>query len=187
MVKKINEFGATVHTLLKQGYSQSWIAHQLKVKRQRVNYWASHPLKTQQFKKKLPEQYIKRIIEFARNKTTSIMSSSRIMRYINLVLKRDNLNINVSKAIVCRILKNEFGKPRKIRRVFYLNSKQKEQRLKFCEEILNRGITWEQIFFSDETKIEMGSYVNDYIRLSEENKDKIKKGDEEAFKLINRE
>ncbi len=33
----------------------------------------------------------------------------------------------------------------------------------------------------------MGSYVNDYIRLSEENKDKIKKGDEEAFKLINRE
>ena len=69
MVKKINEFGATVHTLLKQGYSQSWIAHQLKVKRQRVNYWASHPLKTQQFKKKLPEQYIKRIIEFARNKT----------------------------------------------------------------------------------------------------------------------
>ena len=47
MVKKINEFGATVHTLLKQGYSQSWIAHQLKVKRQRVNYWASHPLKTQ--------------------------------------------------------------------------------------------------------------------------------------------
>ena len=115
------------------------------------------------------------------------MSSSRIMRYINLVLKRDNLNINVSKAIVCRILKNEFGKPRKIRRVFYLNSKQKEQRLKFCEEILNRGITGEQIFFSDETKIEMGSYVHDYIRLSEENKDKIKKGDEEAFKLINRE
>ena len=53
MVKKINEFGATVHTLLKQGYSQSWIAHQLKVKRQGVNYWASHPLKTQQFKKKI--------------------------------------------------------------------------------------------------------------------------------------
>ena len=82
-------------------------------------------------------------------------------------------------------VKNEFGKPRKIRRVFYLISKQKEQRLKFCEEILNRVITWEQIFFSDETKIEMGSYVNDYIWVSEENKDKIKKGDEEAFKLLN--
>ena len=53
IVKNINEFGATVHTLLKQGYSQSWIAHQLKVKRQRVNYWASHPLKTQKFKKKI--------------------------------------------------------------------------------------------------------------------------------------
>ena len=75
------------------------------------------------------------------------MSSFRIMRYINLVLKRDKLNISVSKATVCRILKNEFGKPRKIRRVFYLNSKQKEQRLKFCEEILNRGITWEKFSF----------------------------------------
>ena len=60
MVKKINEFGATVHTLLKQGYSQSWISHQLKVKSQRVNYWASHPLKTQQFKKKNCQNNISR-------------------------------------------------------------------------------------------------------------------------------
>ena len=58
MVKKINEFGATVHTLLKQGYSQSWIAHQLKVKRQGVNYLASH--QTQQFKKKNCQNNISR-------------------------------------------------------------------------------------------------------------------------------
>ena len=41
-------------------------------------------------------------------------------------------------------------------------------------------------FFSDETKIELGAYINDYIRLSKENKNKFKKGDEEAFNLINR-
>ena len=46
MVKQINTFGATVKTLFAKGYSQSWIARRLKVKRQRVNYWALHPLKT---------------------------------------------------------------------------------------------------------------------------------------------
>ena len=51
MVKQINTFGATVKTLLAKGYSQSWIARRLKVKRQRVNYWALHPLKTTQTKK----------------------------------------------------------------------------------------------------------------------------------------
>ena len=44
MVKQINVFGATVKTFLEKGYSQSWIATKLKVKRQRVNYWALHPL-----------------------------------------------------------------------------------------------------------------------------------------------
>ena len=47
MVKQINIFGATVKTFLEKGYSQSWIAKKLKVKRQRVNYWALHPLKTE--------------------------------------------------------------------------------------------------------------------------------------------
>ena len=51
MVKKINAFGATVKTLLEQGYTQSWIAKKLRVKRQRVNYWATHELKTEQTKK----------------------------------------------------------------------------------------------------------------------------------------
>ena len=41
------------------------------------------------------------------------------------MLKRDKMNITVSKATVCRILKKEYGKPRKIKKVFYLNQKQK--------------------------------------------------------------
>ena len=48
-----------------------------------------------------------------------------------------------------------------------LKFKAKGADTKICEEILNRGITREQIFFSDETKIEMGSYAHDYIRVSE--------------------
>ena len=150
MVKKINTFGAMVKTLLQKGYSQSWIATKLKVKRQRVNYLASHLLKAEQIKKrKLPDKYIQKIIGLAKDKTTSTMSSARITKYINLMLQRDKMNMTISKSTVCRILKKEYGKPRKIKKVFYLNQKQKEQRLKFCQMILEKGIKGEQIFFTD--------------------------------------
>ena len=187
MAKKINTFGATVKTLLLKGYSQSWIASKLKVKPQRVNYQATHPLKTEQTKKrKLPDAYIQKIIALAKGKTTSSMSSYRIMKYINLKLERDKMNMKVSKATICRILNKEYDKPRKIKKVFFLNKKQKEERVKFCKMILDKGIKGEQIFFTDETKIEMGPYVNDHIRLSKDSKEKLKKGDEDAFDLINR-
>ena len=52
--------------------------------------------------------------------------------------------------------------------------------------ILDRGITGKQIFFTDEIKIEKGFYINDHIRLSKDNQEKLKKGDENVFKLINR-
>ena len=31
----------------------------------------------------------------------------------------------------------------------------------------------------------MGSYINDHIRLSKDNQEKLKQGDENVFKLIN--
>ena len=126
MAKKINTFGATVKTLLLKGYSQSWIALKLKVKRQRVNYWATHPLKTEQTKKrKLPDNYKQKIFE--------------LVKY-------------------------------KIKKIFFLNKKQRDERVKFCKMILEKEIKGEQIFFTDETKIEMGAYINDHIRLPKNSK-----------------
>ena len=176
MAKKINTFGATVKTLLLEGYSQSWIARKLKVKRQRVNYWATHPLKTEQTKKrKLPDTYIQKIIELTKDKTTSSMSSYRIMKYINLKLAKDKMNMKVSKATICRILNKEYGKPRKIKKVFFLNKKQKDERVKFFKMILEKGIKGDQIFFTDETKIKIGAYINDHILLSKDSNEKLKK------------
>ena len=63
---------------------------------------------------------------------------------------------------------------------------QKRQRIEFCEKMLKKGIKGRNIFFSDETKIDMGSYFNDSIRLTKENKEKLKKGSQEVFNLINR-
>ena len=94
--------------------------------------------------------------------------------------------MKVFKKTVCRILNKEYGKPRKIKKVFFLNKKQKDERVKFCKMILEKGIKGEQIFFTDETKIEMGAYGNDHIRLSKDSKEKLKKGDEGVFDLINR-
>ena len=47
MVKKLNELGVTIKKLLDQGFSQIWIARKLKIRRQKVNYWAKNPIKTE--------------------------------------------------------------------------------------------------------------------------------------------
>lgn len=41
-------------------------------------------------------------------------------------------------------------------------------------------------FFTDEKQIKLGSYTNDFIRLSEENEKKLKIGDEEVLDLMRR-
>ena len=52
--------------------------------------------------------------------------------------------------------------------------------------ILDKGIKGEQVFFTDETKIEMSSYINDHIWLSKENKKKLLVGDEDIYELVNK-
>ena len=173
--------------MLEKGYSQIWIARKLKVKKQRVNYWAKTPLKTvQNRRRKLDNKYIEEIINLASDQTTSSMSSTKIARIINKKLKEDGLAKSIHNSTVCRILKQKYGKPRKIKRVFFLTKRQKTERVAFCREILKRQISGKQILFTDETKIELGSFINDSIRVSEETKEKLKKGETEAFEKLNR-
>ena len=163
------------------------IARKLHINKQRVNYWVKTSIKTVQYrKKKLPQKYIDKIISLARNQTTSSMSSRKIASLMNEEFKRDNINITISKDSVNRYLKAEFGKPRKIRKVFHLTNKQKKERVEFCESMLEKDISGIQIMFTDETQIKTGSFIKDSIRLSPENKEKLKTGKKEAFELINR-
>ena len=55
------------------------------------------------------------------------------------------------------------------------------KRKKFCKMILDRHIKAEQMFFSDESKIELGSFTRDSIRL-----DPQKKIDSDRYNLLNR-
>ena len=43
------------------------------------------------------------------------------------------------------------------------------------------GISGNQIMFTDKTQIKIGAFIKDLIRLSPENKEKLKKGKKEAF------
>ena len=187
MVKKSNAIATTIKTLLENGMRPIEIARKLHISKQRVNYWVKTPIKAVQYrKKKLDKKYIDKIISLARNQTTSSMSSRKIASLMNEELKRNNLDITISKDSINRYLKAEFGKPRKIRKVFHLTNKQKKERVEFCKKMLEMGISGKQIMFTDETQIKTGSFMKDSIRLSAENKEKLKTGKKEAFELINR-
>ena len=116
------------------------------------------------------------------------MSSNKISNIINKKLKEDGTNLSITKMTVCRIFNKELGKPRKIKRVFYLSKKNKMKRVEFCKKMIEKNISGKNILFTDEAIIDMGCYyIHDSIRLSDDNKKKLKKGDKEAFKLINKE
>ena len=83
--------------------------------------------------------------------------------------------------MVNNYLREYFGKPRKIRKVFYLSDENKRKRFEFCKKILEKNIKPEQLFFSDESRIELGSFTNDSIRLGP----KIE-WNEDKYNLINK-
>ena len=62
------------------------------------------------------------------------MSSNKISNIINKKLKEDGTNLSITKMTVCRILNKELGKPRKIKRVFYLSKKNKMNELNFVKK-----------------------------------------------------
>ena len=156
MVKQLNKIGNTVKIFLAEGFSQIWITRKLGITKQRV--WAKHPFKPFQLRRrKLEDKYINKILDLAKDQTTSDMSSARIASQINKDLEKDGKNITIHKATICRILNKELGKPRKIKKVFYLTQKQKQKRVDFCQDMLKKNISGEKIIFTDENRIEMGS------------------------------
>ena len=87
----------------------------------------------------------------------------------------------------CRILNKNMGKPRKIKKVFSINNIKKEKRIKFCNKIKELGLNGKDIFFTDECIMDLSPFVNEKIRLSKENSEKLKKGDPEALNLVSKE
>ena len=98
----------------------------LNLSKQKVNYWAHHDTDSvKKRKKKFRNFYVDKIIRLAKNKTTSQMSSKRIAGIINsALLKRKEYDsrgkqLTIHFNTVCNYLREYYGKPRKIRKVFY--------------------------------------------------------------------
>ena len=96
-----------------------------------MSYWARTEIKSSQFKKKkLKDVYIQAIQKWATDKVTSLMSSRTIAYKINSLLKKKNEVDNKGRPLsihyttVNNYLKQYFGKPRKIRKVFFLSKEQ---------------------------------------------------------------
>ena len=143
---------------------------------------------------KLPQKYIEKIYRLASNKTTREMPGGLIAIKINKQLKEDNIldkngkNLSITKSQVNRILREKYGKPLKVRKVFYLNEDARKKRLDFCKNIIQMNLEGKNIFFTDETRIDTAPNTKgESIRLSSKIKNQIKKGDEKGYKKINRE
>ena len=71
----------------------------------------------------------------------------------DLLLKRNELDqkgrqLSAHYTTVNNYLKEYYGKPRKIRRTFFLSKDQMDQRKKFCRMILDKHIKAEQFFLA---------------------------------------
>ena len=134
-----------------------------------MNYWAHHQIKSSQIRKtKLRDIYKDVIIRWAKNKPTSLLSCRKSAAKINRVLKLkkelDNKGkiLSVSYKTVNNILKEFYGRPKKIRKVFFLSEENINQRFEFCKMILERKINFDEILFTDESELSMGSYTHDF-------------------------
>ena len=187
MAKKINRDAESIIKLLSLGYKQKQIVQILNLKKQKVSYWAikvrQNRMQSKKRQKKLKDIYLSRIIKLAKNKTTSTMSCRKISVMINSILnKRNEVDkrnrpLSISYRTINNYLKEYYGKPKKIRKAFYLSEEQKDKRVKFCRDILNKNINYDNVMFTDECKINLSSYTNERIRLEPSMKEKLKKID----------
>ena len=121
------------------------------------------------------------------------MSSRRIASIINTELENENIvdsnnkPLSINHSTICNYLKEFYGKPKKIRKAFFLNAEQMKKRVEYCNKILNRGINFDQMMFTDECIIDLSAYTNDSICLDPEIQRKLKNGEKEVYTLVNRE
>ena len=180
---------------MERGLSNAQISKSLGIPESTVRYYRKRPeIKEIKRASKLPQNYIDKIYELASNKTTREMPGGLIAIKINNLLKKDNILdknwkiLSITKSQVNRILREKFGKPLKVRKVFYLNEEAKKKRVEFCQKIIQMDLEGKNIFFTDETRIDTASNTKgESIRLSSKIKNKIKKGEEEGYKKINKE
>jgi len=103
--------------------------------------------------------------------------------------KEKKMMKKISLSTSNRMLNKFIGKPKVIRKVFYLKPYEKNFRVQFCKFMRDNHIGPENIFFTDESVFPLYAYMNkgtNKIRLSKKTRKKLKAGDEKSINLVTR-
>ena len=143
---------------IKENYSAGMKAKDIcelfKISKQRVNYWIHRSLKERKRRSKLTRKEINLLVKWAKDKPImeKKVSAKNIQIKFNKLPKKFKENKKkkiISLSTANRVLNKHIGKPRVIRRVFYLKPYEKNQRVLFCKFMKKNNIGPENIFFTD--------------------------------------
>ena len=176
------------------GMKPKEIADLFHLSKQRVNYWLHHIIKKRKRRTKLNRREINLIVKWAKDKPIIEKKVSARNIKIKFNKLRNKFKEKKKKKIISlstanRILNKHIGKPRVIRRVFYLKPFEKTQRVQFCKFMKKNKIGPENIFFTDESIFPLQAYLNkgtNKIRLSKKTRRKLKSGNEKSINLVTR-
>ena len=160
------------------GMKPKEIAKLFGISKQRVNYWIHTPLKKRIRRTKLTRKEINKIVKWAKDKPIMAfrVSAKNIQSRFNRLprkMKEKKIKKTISLSTANRILNKYVGKPRIIRRVFYLKPSERKLRVEFCKFMKENNLGPQNIFFTDESNFPFCPYMNkgtNKIRLSKNTK-----------------
>ena len=176
------------------GMKPKEIAKLFGISKQRVSYWIHTPLKRRIRRTKLTRKEINKIVKWAKDKPIMAfrVSAKNIQTRFNRLPKRmkeKKIKKTISLSTANRILNKYIGKPRVIRRVFYLKPSERKLRVEFCKFMKENNLGPQNIFFTDESNFPFCPYMNkgtNKIRLCKKTEKKLKAGDEKTNELVTR-
>ena len=178
----------------KAGMRPIEIAKLFKISKQKVNYWLHNPIKQRKRRTKLTRKEINKIVKWAKDKPIMEcrVSAKNVQARFNKLpkkMKEKKKKKMISLSTENRILNKYVGKPRTIRKVFYLKPSDKKLRVEFCKFMKENNLGPQNIFFTDESNFPFYPYMNrgtNKIRLCKKTERKLKAGDEKANELVTR-
>ena len=162
------------------------------ISKQLVNFWINHFVKKRKRRTKLTRNKKNLIVKWANDKPImeNKVSDKNIQIRFNKLrnkFKENKKEKIISLSTTNRILNKHIGKPRLIRRIFYLKPYEKNQRVLFCKFMKKNNIGPENIFFTDEIVFPLKTYLNkgtNKIRLSEKTRRNSKSSNEKSINLV---
>ena len=152
---KIKDNNHYLAIAIKQKYSAGMkakdIANLFHISKQRVNYWLHSSIKTRKRRTKLTRKEINMLVKWAKDKP--IMEKKASAKNIQLKynkmpkkFKEKKMKKKISLSTANRMLNKYIGKPKVIRKVFYMKPIDKILRVQFCKFMKENNICPEDIF-----------------------------------------